>query len=127
MDSNENSRRMNNGFIEEDIPPDQEIDIENLPVVLVEQSNKENVPNNVAEKNRMREILANIGPDDEVKLLSHFFKVVEKNEKHITADCLGCGHKYKAQPNVHSNFVTHLKVSSFWFSIFTILFIDKFI
>lgn len=76
-------------------------------------SNKENVCNNVIEPDQMQTILANIGPEDDVQLFPQFFNVVERNEKNITAECLGCNRKYKAQLNVYSNLVTHLKVIDF--------------
>lgn len=74
--------------------------------------NKENVCNNVIETAQMQAILANIGPEDDVQLFSHFFEIVEKKENNnIVAKCLGCDKPYKAQSNAASNLVTHLKVS----------------
>lgn len=119
--------RGTHGFVEEDIvSPGLEIfevldDLtlsrvaiqSNVPLAQRGGSNKENEDDNRAEPDRMQSILAKIGPDDEVKLFTHFFEETEKTENHITAACLGCGHTYKAQPNVHSNFVTHLKVQNF--------------
>lgn len=60
----------------------------------------------------MTAILANIGPDDNVQLFSHFFKVIEEAEnRDIIANCLGCERPYKAKSDVPSNLVKHLKVS----------------
>lgn len=73
--------------------------------------NKENVCHNVVQRDRMPEILESIGPDDDVQLFSHFFKVVEETEnKDIIAKCLGCDKPYKAKSGIPSNLVTHLKV-----------------
>lgn len=46
--------------------------------------NKENVCNNVIETAQMQAILANIGPEDDVQLFSHFFEVVEKKKTIIS-------------------------------------------
>lgn len=119
--------RLTNGFIEEEIvSPGVEIfevldDLtlsrvsiqSNVPLAQRGGSNKENETANRAEPDRMQSILAQIEPDDEIKLFTHFFEETEKTENHITATCLGCGHTYKAKPNVHSNFITHLKVRNF--------------
>lgn len=115
-------------FIEEDMEPEEYEVADDLTLVRIPNSddnnrvrsinqrsthNKENVCNNVVRINRMPEILAKIGPDDDVQLFSHFFEVVEENEhKDIIAKCLGCDNPYKAKSGIPSNFVKHLKVRS---------------
>lgn len=115
-------------FIEEDMVHEEYEVSDDLTLVRVPNSNgnnsvrsinqrsthnKENVCNNSIQINRMPEILANIGPDDDVQLFSHFFKVVEEQpNKDIVAQCLGCDKPYRAKCGVPSNLVTHLKVSN---------------
>lgn len=129
-------------FIEEDFIPDEEVYevAEDLTLIRIPNQsssnsigtgirhtnhrsthNKENVCNNVAEPDRFQTILANIGINDDVQLLSDFFEVVDKKENnYIVTKCLGCEKPYKANSNVPSNLVTHLKVSSFNFAFYRI-------
>lgn len=72
----------------------------------------------MAQQDRMPEILASIGQDDDVQLYSHFFEVIQETEnKDIIAKCMGCAKPYKAKSGVPSNLVTHLKVSCISFGI----------